>query len=98
MSTILIGAGQWLRYLVGALEVAGGVGLLILALAGLASGVGGIADRCCHHRSVRARAEPLAAARPSRRGGRDRKGPVVAHRGRRRHAAQALRQTSGTEM
>jgi len=31
-----IGAGQWLRYLVGALEVAGGVGLLILALAGLA--------------------------------------------------------------
>ena len=24
-----IGAGQWLRYLVGALEVAGGVGLLI---------------------------------------------------------------------
>src|SRR3954449_4330791 len=32
-----IGAGQWLRYLVGALEVAGGVGLLIPALAGLAS-------------------------------------------------------------
>ncbi len=31
-----IGAGQWLRYLVGALEVAGGVGLLIPALAGLA--------------------------------------------------------------
>ena len=34
----------------------------------------------------------------SRRGGRDRKGAVVAHRGRRRHAAQALRQTSRTEM
>lgn len=32
-----IGAGQWLRYLVGALEVSGGVGLLIPALAGLAS-------------------------------------------------------------
>src|SRR3954468_7054236 len=32
-----IGAGQWLRYLVGALEVAGGVGLLTPALAGLAS-------------------------------------------------------------
>jgi len=32
-----IGAGQWLRYLVGALEVTGGVGLLIPALAGLAS-------------------------------------------------------------
>lgn len=62
------------------------------------SRVGGIADRCCHHRSVRARAEPLAAARLSRRGGRDRKGAVVAHRGRRRHAAQALRQTSRTEM
>ncbi|WP_207556054.1 hypothetical protein [Intrasporangium flavum] len=30
-------------------------------------------------------------------GGRDRKGAVVAHRGRRRHAAQALRQTSRTE-
>jgi uncharacterized membrane protein YphA (DoxX/SURF4 family) len=32
-----IGAGQWLRSLVGALEVSGGVGLLIPALAGLAS-------------------------------------------------------------
>lgn len=32
-----IGAGQWLRYLVGALEVSGGVGVLIPALAGLAS-------------------------------------------------------------
>ena len=62
------------------------------------SRVGGIADRCCHHRSVRARAEPLAAARLTRRGGRDRKDAVVAHRRRRRHAAQALRQTSRTEM
>jgi uncharacterized membrane protein YphA (DoxX/SURF4 family) len=32
-----IGAGQWLRYLVGALEVAGGVGLLIRPLCGLAA-------------------------------------------------------------
>ena len=31
-----IGAGQWLRYLVGTLEVAGGVGLVIPVLAGLA--------------------------------------------------------------
>jgi hypothetical protein len=70
-----IGAGQWLRYLAGALEVAGGVGLLIPALAGLASlGLAALLTRCCHHRSVRARAEPVAAARPSRRGGCDRKG------------------------
>jgi len=32
-----IGAGQWLRYVVGALEVAGAVGLLIPRLAGLAA-------------------------------------------------------------
>lgn len=32
-----IGAGQWLRYLTGALEVAGAVGLLIPALCGLAA-------------------------------------------------------------
>jgi uncharacterized membrane protein YphA (DoxX/SURF4 family) len=32
-----IGAGQWLRYVVGALEVAGGVGLLIRPLCGLAA-------------------------------------------------------------
>jgi uncharacterized membrane protein YphA (DoxX/SURF4 family) len=32
-----IGAGQWLRYLVGALEVAGAVGLLIPRLSGLAA-------------------------------------------------------------
>jgi hypothetical protein len=32
-----VGAGQWLRYLVGALEVAGGVGLLIAPLCGLAA-------------------------------------------------------------
>lgn len=32
-----IGAGQWLRYAVGALEVAGAVGLLIPALSGLAA-------------------------------------------------------------
>lgn len=32
-----IGAGQWLRYLVGALEVAGAAGLLIPRLAGLAA-------------------------------------------------------------
>jgi uncharacterized membrane protein YphA (DoxX/SURF4 family) len=32
-----IGAGQWLRYLVGALEVAGAVGLLVPRLAGIAA-------------------------------------------------------------
>jgi putative oxidoreductase len=32
-----IGAGQWLRYLVGALEVAGAVGLLVPILSGLAA-------------------------------------------------------------
>lgn len=32
-----IGAGQWFRYLVGALELAGAAGLLIPALAGLAA-------------------------------------------------------------
>ena len=32
-----IGAGQWLRYLIGSLELAGAVGLLIPALAGLAA-------------------------------------------------------------
>ena len=32
-----IGAGQWLRYLVGALEVAGAVGLLVPRLSGLAA-------------------------------------------------------------
>jgi uncharacterized membrane protein len=32
-----IGAGQWLRYLVGVLELAGAVGLLIPRLAGLAA-------------------------------------------------------------
>lgn len=32
-----IGAGQWLRYLVGGLELAGAVGLLIPALSGLAA-------------------------------------------------------------
>ncbi|MQA12971.1 MAG: DoxX family membrane protein [Pseudonocardiaceae bacterium] len=32
-----IGAGQWLRYLVGALELAGAIGLLIPRLAGLAA-------------------------------------------------------------
>jgi putative oxidoreductase len=32
-----IGAGQWLRYLVGAAELAGGIGLLIPRLAGLAA-------------------------------------------------------------
>lgn len=32
-----IGAGQWLRYVVGGLEVAGAVGLLIPRLAGLAA-------------------------------------------------------------
>jgi uncharacterized membrane protein YphA (DoxX/SURF4 family) len=32
-----IGAGQWLRYLVGVLELAGGIGLLIPRLAGLAA-------------------------------------------------------------
>jgi putative oxidoreductase len=38
-----IGAGQWLRYLVGALEVAGGVGLLIRPLSGLAAaGLAGV--------------------------------------------------------
>jgi uncharacterized membrane protein YphA (DoxX/SURF4 family) len=33
----LIGAGQWLRYLVGTVELAGGVGLLTPWLAGLAA-------------------------------------------------------------
>ena len=33
----LIGAGQWLRYLVGAAELAGGIGLLTPWLAGLAA-------------------------------------------------------------
>ena len=32
-----VGAGQWLRYLVGALEVAGAVGLLVPRLSGLAA-------------------------------------------------------------
>jgi uncharacterized membrane protein YphA (DoxX/SURF4 family) len=32
-----IGAGQWLRYLVGALEVAGAAGLLVPRLSGLAA-------------------------------------------------------------
>jgi len=32
-----IGAGDWLRYLVGVLEVAGGIGLLVPGLAGLAA-------------------------------------------------------------
>ncbi|MGH4012967.1 MAG: DoxX family protein [Pseudonocardiaceae bacterium] len=32
-----IGAGQWLRYLIGALELAGAIGLLIPRLAGLAA-------------------------------------------------------------
>jgi putative oxidoreductase len=32
-----IGAGQWFRYVVGALELAGGVGLLIPRLSGLAA-------------------------------------------------------------
>lgn len=32
-----IGAGQWLRYFVGACELAGGIGLMIPALAGLAA-------------------------------------------------------------
>jgi hypothetical protein len=33
----LIGAGQWMRYLVGAAELAGGIGLLTPWLAGLAA-------------------------------------------------------------
>jgi putative oxidoreductase len=32
-----IGAGQWLRFFVGAVEIAGGLGLLIPALSGLAA-------------------------------------------------------------
>ena len=32
-----IGVGQWFRYLVGALELAGGIGLLVPRLAGLAA-------------------------------------------------------------
>lgn len=32
-----VGAGQWLRYLVGVLELAGALGLLVSALAGLAA-------------------------------------------------------------
>ena len=34
---VLIGAGQWFRYLVGTLELAGAIGLLIPSLAGLAA-------------------------------------------------------------
>jgi uncharacterized membrane protein len=38
-----IGLGQWLRYLTGALEVAGAIGLLVPALAGLAAlGLAGV--------------------------------------------------------
>lgn len=38
-----IGAGQWFRYVVGALEVAGGIGLFIPRLAGLAGlGLAGV--------------------------------------------------------
>jgi len=38
-----IGAGQWFRYLVGTLELAGAVGLLIPRLSGLAAlGLGGV--------------------------------------------------------
>ncbi|GLY94092.1 DoxX family protein [Actinoplanes sp. NBRC 103695] len=38
-----IGAGQWLRYVTGALEVAGGIGLLIPRLSGLAAlGLAGV--------------------------------------------------------
>jgi uncharacterized membrane protein YphA (DoxX/SURF4 family) len=33
----LIGAGQWFRYLVGIIEVAGAIGLLVPGLAGLAA-------------------------------------------------------------
>lgn len=33
-----IGAGQWLRYLVGLLEIAGAIGLLVPPLTGLAAG------------------------------------------------------------
>lgn len=32
-----LGAGQWLRYVVGVLEIAGGIGLLVPRLAGLAA-------------------------------------------------------------
>lgn len=32
-----IGAGQWFRYVIGALEIAGAIGLLILLLSGLAA-------------------------------------------------------------
>jgi uncharacterized membrane protein YphA (DoxX/SURF4 family) len=38
-----IGAGQWFRYLVGALELAGGIGLFVPRLAGLAGlGLAGV--------------------------------------------------------
>lgn len=38
-----VGAGQWLRYVVGVLEVAGAIGLLIPRLSGLAAlGLGGL--------------------------------------------------------
>jgi putative oxidoreductase len=38
-----IGAGQWFRYVVGALELAGGIGLLVPRLAGLAGlGLAGV--------------------------------------------------------
>jgi ABC-type multidrug transport system ATPase subunit len=60
-----------------------------------------LADRIAvidHGKVIAERSSRALGCRLSRRGGRDRKGAVVAHRGRRRHAAQALRQTSRTEM
>ena len=65
-----IGVGQWLRYLVGALEVAGGAGLLIPALAGLASlGLAAlltgavITDHSCSSRALGCRS-PFSSWRP----------------------------------
>ena len=37
-----VGAGRWLRYMVGTLEVAGAVGLLVPRLSGLALGLAGL--------------------------------------------------------
>ena len=64
-----IGAGQWLRYLVGTAELAGAVGLLIprlagLAAAGLAAGMAGasVINAAVLHSAAIAMTVPLCAA------------------------------------
>jgi hypothetical protein len=77
-----IGAGQWLRYLVGALEVAGAVGLLIHAAVGPGRArAGRPAGGCDRHQPVRPRREPVAADRPAAGEHPDRPGPLVPNQG-----------------